>query len=229
MKICSRCAKSFEDDVDFCNSCGIKLMEVQLEEDEQHEQPYENIDYESEDSDDEAEYSEFVDNDEQIVAELGSSYLKNIISEGKVSDVSAVLTQKRLYLDGKTYLISGKSLTAIKESRIINVEDITGTGFVYFSNITFILISIIILIASIIVSVMELEALGVIGFFVAVFFFIAYFLNRVSIFRIEYAGGSIGFKVEWDSRKASENFQKEIIRVKDRRRKEIVSECLKAK
>ena len=174
-----------------------------------------------------------IDIDEEIYAELGTGYIKNIITSGDISAVKAILTQKRLYLSGKTYIISKNTLTKLKESKIINVEDITGTGFVYTENKLLLIISIIIVMATLMASVSQqsLEGIkyGLLGFLITAIFMAIYFSTRKSLFKIEYAGGSISFDVKWFDIKESVKFQNMIYLLKDQRKKEIIQESLNEK
>lgn len=213
MKKCPKCGENFNNDVDFCINCGIKL---------QYANENQNI------ANNEAPEWIGIDMDERIIAKLGNGYFKNIITTGDVSKVNAILTKKRLYLSGKSYEISKGILTSYKVSKVINIEDITGTGFIYVSNIRLILFSILFFIAALI-TINSLSGLAIIFLLIALALFTAFFITQKSIFKIEYAGGSIGFDVKWLDVNESVIFQKKIYQVKDKRKKEIIQESLKEK
>lgn len=220
MKICPKCGKNYNDEIDYCMNCGVKLagsvsQENEIygpEEDEEIKILQSNKDI-------------LIDNDEEIYAELGTGYIKNIVTGGDFYSVKAVLTQKRLYLSGKTYIISKNILMELSESKIINVEDITGTGFVYFNNAMFISIAMLLIFGGFLLCGYVMT-LAIIMFVASAVFFINYFLTRKSLFKIEYSGGSIGFDVKMLNRKESVKFQILLYKVKDQRKKELLKECM---
>lgn len=220
MKICSKCGKKYNNDLDYCITCGSKLQQVSQEEEK----------FIKENNLSENNSWIGIDLDEKIIAKLGNGYFKNLITDGDISKVNAILTQKRLYLCGKSYDISVSSgtLRSFKVSKVINIEDVTGTGFVYISNIMFILFAILFFIAALI-TMMSYGNLALIFIFISIALLIAFGINQKSIFRIEYSGGSIGFDVKWLNAQESVIFQKKIYQVKDQRKKELIREALNEK
>lgn len=220
MKICPKCGKNYNDETDYCMNCGVKLAGSVSQENEIYE-PEEDEEIKISQSNKDI----LIDNDEEIYAELGTGYIKNIITNGDISSVKAILTQKRLYLSGKTYIISKNTLMELSESKIINVEDITGTGFVYFNNAMFISIAMLLIFGGFLLYDYVMT-LAIIMFIASALFFINYFITRKSLFKIEYPGGSIGFDVKMLNRQESVKFQILLYKVKDQRKKELLKECM---
>lgn len=220
MKICSKCGKKYNNDLDYCITCGSKLQQVAQEEEK----------FIKENNLSENNSWVGIDLDEKIIAKLGNGYFQNLITSGDISKVNATLTQKRLYLSGKSYDVSVSNgiLTSYKISKVINIEDITGTGFVYISNIKFILFAILFFLMALIIM-MSNANLALIFILISIAFLIVFCINQKSIFKIEYAGGSIGFDVKWLNAQESVIFQKKIYQVKDQRKKELIKEALNEK
>lgn len=107
-----------------------------------------------------------------------------------------------------------------KISRIIEVEDITGTGFVYVSKPSLLVTSILFIIGALVTMTMrDLLALTIILFVIAAILITAFFVTKKNVFQIEYAGGRIGFDVKWIKADVAANFQKKIHIVKKDRKK----------
>ena len=167
----------------------------------------------------------FVDSDEKVIVTLGSGFVQNIVSSGSPDSVSAVLTDKRLYCSGKFVTFNGKKSQYLKTSKIIEAEDITGTGFIYKSNIAFLIIAIVILTAGLLLGLIFYDddlllVFPIIGIVAAIAPFLIYMLKRETFFNIEYAGGTISFSIKWLNTEACKNFQRQIHLIKNKRREE---------
>ena len=173
----------------------------------------------------------FIESGESTIASLGTGYLQSIISS---SSVKAVLTQKRVYFSGKAFTLSGKSWIRTKVSKIVDIEDVTGTGFVHTKNIYYLVFSIILLIIAIAIACflripinylndyadinLNGTKIGLIAGAIVLLFalidFLIFIFSRKTLFQVEYAGGAIGFNVKWINNQSSINFQRQIHLVK---------------
>ena len=167
----------------------------------------------------------FVENDEYTISTLGSGVFQNVFSGAGAASVNGVLTQKRLYLSGKSLEKAGKSWHGVKISKIIEVEDITGTGFAYIGNVTakvFAWIFVIVAAASAMLCIVDKSMLTymLIAIALAIISVVAYIRSRLTIFMVEYAGGAIGFDVKWLNSANTADFQRQIHLIKGKRRKE---------
>lgn len=169
-------------------------------------------------------YSFFVDSSETTVDTLGNGYMQNIVITGKAKRAFAALTQKRLYFFGKSYN-DIKGMTT-QEERVIDLQDITGTGFVYIRPIKYLIIAFLCLLCTI-ASMVIISWLGglpgplslmIEGFFgvLALVNFFLYFTKRLTLFQIRFAGGMIGFDVQWYPLVDAQNFHRIIRLTKDR-------------
>lgn len=241
--VCPKCQNVCEPDDVFCGECGFMLNgDIEQPENVETEptidarmlygndrsaavnaKKYENAQTAAMEVKEKPGKYNFVENDETAIATLGSGYLQNIVS-GNVSSIKAVLTQKRVYLCGKCLEKNGKIWSRRKISRIIEVEDITGTGFEYANNIIWLILGIFIAAASVLLGIILGLAVYEEYFIILLFalasipFFIINVLQRRTLFQIEYAGGKIGFDVKWLNPQESMYFQRQIHLIKAKRK-----------
>lgn len=166
---------------------------------------------------------------------LGGTYLQNYLTMGVLGKGFCALTDKRVYFKGKCYTSNGGRFRSTKEQRTVDVNDITGTGFIkvhlLWMLITAIILSIPLVWGFIIIFLEDyyhydgdgfrfgdaystvllvLLLLGVIGVWVW------YILkSRPKVFEIEYAGGRIAFPTSAYSPNEIQNFQNALRRAKD--------------
>lgn len=170
----------------------------------------------------------FVDSDEYVVKTLGNGYLQNIVTTGNAASTTAVLTQKRLYFSGVCFEKSGRTWKKVKASKIIDLEDITGTGFTHEANMILLIFSVIFAVVAI-AAIINISfgddsgissSIAVISFVLGLGFFIAREIKKVTLFNVEYAGGKIGFDVKWLNVNVVSDFQKQIHRMKANKKSE---------
>lgn len=167
----------------------------------------------------------FASPDERLEAVLGTNAAQNFLSTGIMGNGFIILSDRRVYFRGRCLKRVGKRFTYIREDRTVDVENVTGTGFVYFDHLWRKVLGIIF-------SVLTAAAL-ILGAFlddflflasatlvIAVIFFVRYAMTKRSVFEIAFAGGGFGLDVRWLSPQESENFQKTIKLVGDERRRQ---------
>ena len=164
----------------------------------------------------------YIDSNEKSIALLGGSYLRNFLATGSLAKGLCAVTDKRVYFRGKCFNKSGKHYTKSKEERIVGLSDITGTGFVHTKRWLLMLAAIILFIISLSGMFLAADGAGDIfgysGIFacvVAVVFVILYFVLKLRVFEISYAGGKIAFKASSYSEEEMQTFQKMIHLAKD--------------
>ncbi|MBQ8612728.1 MAG: zinc ribbon domain-containing protein [Ruminiclostridium sp.] len=238
---CPKCGCICDDEEEFCGECGhiLKVAAPKTADKANTESsamdevsPFDNTDtnyvnaknFKHARTNDKST-SLFVENDEYTISTLGSGVFQNVFSGAGAASVNGVLTQKRLYLSGKSLEKAGKSWRGVTISKIIEAEDITGTGFVYVGNVTakvFAWIFVVIAAASAMFCIVDKSALTymLIAIALAVVSFVTYIKSRLTIFFVEYAGGEIGFDVKWLNSANTADFQRQIHLIKGKRRKE---------
>ena len=187
---CGNCGKEIENDSTFCPFCGDQCGNG------------ENITSQT-DSTTNKHQKLFIDSTEQYIASLGDSYLNSYLASQKVERCIAMLSNKRLYLYGTMYDSSSTVLSRQRVEKVVNIEDVTGTGFVYQEPSLWKLIVGIMLICPLVTAIISIPLL------------ISYFKERKSLFIIEYAGGHIKFDASIYGIAESQDFHKQIRRVQD--------------
>ena len=168
----------------------------------------------------------YVDSNETQQAVLGGGYLQNFISSGSVEKGFCEVTDKRVYFKGKCYYKTGNNYKSSKEERIIDLKDITGTGFVIskfwvlkFTTILFAILAILMTILGVI-SQPETNLPNIMIYFgahvVCVVLFVLYLGLKQRLFEISFAGGKIAFKASNYSETEIQQFQKDLRLAKDR-------------
>lgn len=188
---CGNCGKEIADNSTFCPFCGDSLV---VDNSKQSQSVPVNKKY----------ASIFVDLDEQVQGTLGNGFGVNILY-GNAKKVNAILTDKRLYLEGVLYSGNGSSLMKSTERRIVNVEDITATGLIYEK-------------LSILMIILGIITLPIV---IGIIFIAKAFLSRTTFFFVEYAGGRIQFDAKIVGLSDVADFQKQICRAKDKARGKI--------
>jgi len=80
---------------------------------------------------------------EKFVCTLGNSFAENFLASGSLKNGFAVLSDKRVYFKGICYISEGKKFIKRHEERIVDVKDVTGTGFIHTKSILLLVIAII--------------------------------------------------------------------------------------
>lgn len=231
MKFCSDCGLMMSDDDKVCPKCGGAS----------------SLDTTSEKSIEAASFTTtpsyiepssynkvFVESDEQLLGTLGNGYLESLLNK-KVKKCHALLTDKRLYFQGTFFSGSGKTLQQDIVEKIVDLEDITGTGFRYsrpfgklFATRVLTIVGIVSFVAffcthlpsdgyatwySFYMSILTALAAD---FIPALIFVIQYIKSRKTDFILEYAGGSIRFNATIIGLSHVKDFNKQIRRAKDK-------------
>lgn len=171
----------------------------------------------------------FMSPNEKLVAVLGNSYLENFFHSGTVGKGFAVASDKRVYFQGKKfYLGEDGEIEVSYNSRVVDLRDVTGTGFDSFADNGWLYLGVVISVISVIFS--RLVFLDSKGMFFSLVIFIAlallslfaaysfykYYKSRHSLIVIQYAGGEIGYELKWFGNQEIELFQKQLRLAKDK-------------
>lgn len=135
---------------------------------------------------------------ENIIATLGNGYSQSFISTGIIAKNSFLLTDKRVYFNGRVY--TGLGLKAnYYGQEIVDLKDITGTGFQKVNPIIYILMGILNFILSIVFFAISSNynmrttgvVLGIVFLVISLVCILLYVIGRKTVFYIKYAGGII--------------------------------------
>jgi uncharacterized membrane protein YgdD (TMEM256/DUF423 family) len=167
---------------------------------------------------------QFCSPDEQQISTLGTGYIANYASGGGARQAGATLTNKRIYFSGTVYTRNSKGhFVSYKQRKIVNTRDVTGTGYDFYRPLHLVLWGILLLVLCPLVSAILSEGDGeivgpmlVVGILLFVGFIIAYFVKRMTLLYVEYAGGNIAFNVKWIQKHEQDDFIRNIHLVKDK-------------
>lgn len=179
----------------------------------------------------------FVDADEKEISILGGDYLNNFLEMGTLECGFCVVSDKRVYFRGKCYHKTNNHYRSSYEERMVDLKDVTGTGFVESKNLLLMVLAIISTIylifcllsdksgsslrniSNILTSTkltIEVESTNlIIAIILCIGFWTAYFIVETRLFEISFAGGKIAFKASNYNMSEMQEFQKELRRAKD--------------
>lgn len=159
----------------------------------------------------------FVDQDESMTAVIGTNYLQSFLSGGSVSNAVGVLTQKRFYYKGRNFSGEGKAMKSTTEEGVVSIEDITFTMFSHTQHIGALIFAIFLTVVGACFFIGEDIglAIGMILLVAAVPFYIMFFVNRQTLFKISFPGGSFGFDIRYYPISDIRDFQRQIHLLKD--------------
>lgn len=173
----------------------------------------------------------FASPDERLEAVLGTHAAQNFFTTGVLGNGFIILTDRRVYFRGRCLRREGKRFIYMREDRTVDVENVTGTGFVHFDHIWMKVVGIILAVFTAYIFIgtlfslddsdawiFALVALGL-GLATA-FFFWRYKATKRTVFEVAFAGGGFGLGMRWMSPEESANFQKCIKLVGDDRRRQ---------
>ena len=159
----------------------------------------------------------FATSDEQLIMQIGSGYIENILSGAGFLNNSAAVTNKRVYYSGKSFTSFGIGTKRCKAVQSVDLKDITGIGIYSLFNLAGIIIGGLLVLFSIVMLAWFARAvymwlptliIGLISIFAAL-------IGARTILRIDYAGGCIALNMRRYSRSECTRFQKAVIAAKD--------------
>ena len=161
-----------------------------------------------------------VDQSEQIVSTIGSSYLQSYLSGGGVRKGIGVLTQKRFYYKGKNFTGKGNQMISVTEEGVVSIEDITFTTFSYVRHIGLLIFSVLFLLVSLVGFSMPYTGYRITYpcWIAAAVSVIIFFIKRQTIFQVSFPGGSFGFDVRYYPIADIRDFQRQLHLLKDQRK-----------
>ena len=213
----------------FCKKCGTELIDGVCPRCTQDE---------SNSADDyERKISQlFMSQNERLVAVLGKDYSEKYLEKGKCPEAFAIISDKRLYSFGRSYdigtnLFGKKTVRENKQSKTIDLKDITGTWEGSYRPICWLMVGIIHLIlviagiiAGMILAVEQdtpTEALIMFGFIpVLLFFMIIYIIihivSKIRVLAVQYNGSEMGFDMAYFTTEEIDDFQRNLRIAKDK-------------
>ena len=170
----------------------------------------------------------FTSNNEKFVAILGNSYIENYVNNGRISRGFAVVSNKRCYFNGESFdarfsRAGKRKFIRTRRSRVVDLKDITGTGYDSQENIglkilflTFFVLTIISLILAFLARInQEILLISILIMLISIVVGIIYLKSRNTFVTIQFSGGEIAFPVKWFTAGDVEEFQRKLRIAKD--------------
>lgn len=136
-----------------------------------------------------------VDKEEQVISQIGFSYLQSFIIYGIMRKTSAILTDKRVYFSGKCFQKSGGRFVEDEREAICELEDIVATGIVHVKWIGLLVMGIILMIVGVIVMLTVAFGRGGVMVLIAIIMLVVYALTRKTWYEVSTAGSTIRLDV----------------------------------
>lgn len=221
---CTNCGKEVPEGKAFCPSCGSYVgdtasQNVANQAGNANQAGYTGGQMTSNDWNQAKYQAGFVDPEEKYLGELGDGYFKGTLSSpfGIAKKCSAVVTDKRMYLQGKMIDASQGQLNSFSWIKTVDVKDITGTGFVASNPIGLLIATIFCFFVALFYRFfIRVNPIIAFPFWVCCFvMLIIYLVRRKAFFVIEYAGGRIQFDATAVGVERVRAFQHLVIRAKD--------------
>lgn len=221
---CENCGKEIESTSKFCTNCGAVVENETLTKND-------GVDtnmFENGMMTDSEFVGIFVEPDENYIGSLGDCYLNSFLTSQKIKRCIALLSDKRVYLRGNMIDINGGKFSRTNIQKTIDLEDITGTGFIYVSAKLWklILAFLLGLLALLFLGCFLLEELegssifqvlvSLVSSIPTILLIVSYIKARKTLFFIEYAGGCIKFDASIYGLAESQDFEKQIRRAKNK-------------
>lgn len=207
---CTNCGKKMPDGSSKCPSCGkeVKNSEINLQDvanfasdkakqmaagaSQKTQESIEAYKKEQEDRNVKNVSDIIVDQNEEQISVLGGGYLANMLHGGGLSKGFGILSDKRFYFKGKCYTKSAGVYKSVTEEYIVDLEDITATGFTSKGSFWLIILAII----AFVLAVISLVYDGYINEFLVfavpgIILLAIYRFTLKNYYEISFAGGSI--------------------------------------
>lgn len=166
----------------------------------------------------------FCSPDEYQISTIGTGYIANYASGNEAKQSGATLTNKRIYFSGSVYMRNTKGhFSSYQQRKIINIRDITGTSYDFYRPLQYVLWGVLLpILCPGITSILTdgngdaMFSMFVISIILSIVLVIIYFVKRMTLLTIEYAGGNIAFNVRWIQKHEQDDFIRNIHLVLDK-------------
>ncbi len=161
-----------------------------------------------------------IEESEEVIAVLGNNIAQTFISTGVIGKGFSLLSNKRLYIKGKCLVRKGKAVFSKNEEKTVDLNDITGTGFIYNKAVWAKIVAIICggmtvpMLLNVLLGHLFLMTPFSIYLILGIIFFAIYKTFNYSAFEISYAGGNIAFDLHWITEGEAKEFQRQVVIMK---------------
>ena len=165
----------------------------------------------------------FVNSNERLECVVGNSFWQNFLSTGELKESFAILSDKKVYFRGNCLIKHQKKYSKQQSERIVDIKDVTGSGFVKTNPI----LLKVLLIVSAVISTIFLVGLAcefferfrlssdelwllpatIVSAGLTAFLYFQYISQKKYVFEINFAGGGIAFEMHLFPKEEAEQFQ----------------------
>lgn len=154
-----------------------------------------------------------IDSQEEQIAVIGSSYLNNALRGGGLTKGFGILTDKRFYFRGKCYTKIAGQHKAIDEEYIVDLENITATGFVFSRRFLLLIMAVL---APFVCYYIEFPY----AIIPVIALLVLYYFTKMVMYEVYFEGGAVCVDVsKYGGMKEVKAFNKELRKAKDRVKK----------
>lgn len=165
----------------------------------------------------------FIDEAEVQLGIVGGGYLSNLVRNGVLGKSFCVLTDKRVYFKGKCFSKLSMGYLKTEEERVVDLKNITSSGFVYIRNyillglaVIFLILSICLLLLGIIGGGWDAFALFLVSAVLTAVLAVMYRFSKRVLYQVSYSGNSFTLRASNYGMDELRHFDKELRLAKDR-------------
>lgn len=152
-----------------------------------------------------------LDKDEYEICKLGTGWIESFVMGGELEKSVLVVTNKRLYQQGRAFNRDNKGLHSVRSKRVIEIDAVSGSSVIMNNPIALIGLAFMTLFLGIMLAMVVGGSIGGviagISLFLSVFMFIIYAVNRRQFLVIHFRGGEILLNSSWYSFDSIDTFQ----------------------
>lgn len=211
--ICPFCKQDIPDNSSFCVRCGIRLVEstenVQAENlpnigsDNKISYTYTskpthasmNPPVSSVNQIDRSFYEAMLGDNEVPIMAIGKKWNKHMDMLGSSNKVNLLLTNVRLYVQGKVFLVKNSISQRLTEERTVDVNSISQTGFEHSGSVGWLILSVIMFLLTVAFYWNEVKGVGKVFAVIGVIFVICFFCLKKTYFTVYGDFGSFSIEV----------------------------------
>ncbi len=147
-----------------------------------------------------------VSSTENVIATFGNNYLQSILLSDTAEKFAFILTDKRLYFKGIGYYGAGdnKVLQKAVDEEVIDLNDITSTGFVNVGRLNIVL-----------VVIFAILCFFIIGIPLLLIYYFFYQATKGTYFTVCFNGGSFNANIKSFPVESARDFNKQIRKAKE--------------
>lgn len=214
---CTNCGKELPDNTEFCGYCGQRMNANEGNGNNSgsnysgnsysYEARNENIASMATNVSAKDIKDVLVSPSENVIATFGNNYLQSILLSDTAEKFAFILTDKRLYFKGIGYYGAGdkKVLQKAINEEVVDLNDITSTGFFNVGRLNIVLV---------VIFALLILTFGI-GIILLIIYYFFYQATKGTYFTVCFNGGSFNANVKSFPAESARDFNKQIRKAKD--------------